>query len=108
MAAGNLAWFLVKAGKVAEALPHAERAVELSPGNPNVLDTLAAALEAAGRCPDALATAERALDFLPEGMPEEARTPWTERASRLRATCGATAPRLRPPTAGYARGVRTR
>ncbi|MFO0585135.1 MAG: hypothetical protein U0229_22895 [Anaeromyxobacter sp.] len=91
MAAGNLAWFLVKAGEVAEALPHAERAVELSPGNPSVLDTLAAALEAAGRCPDALATAERALDFLPEGMPEEARTPWTERASRLRATCGATA-----------------
>jgi len=88
MARGNLAWFLVKAGEVAEAVPLAEAAVELSPGNPNVLDTLAAALEAAGRCPDALAAAERAVEFLPEGAPEEARAPWTERASRLRTACG--------------------
>jgi tetratricopeptide (TPR) repeat protein len=87
-AAGNLAWFLVKADEVEEAMPLAERAASLSPGNPNVLDTLAAVQEAAGRCAEALATAERAIDFLPEKADEVARAPWNERAHRLRTTCG--------------------
>ena len=88
MAANNLAWNLLQRGNREEALPLAEQAARLSPGDPMILDTLARALEAAGRCPEALRAAERALDFLPEHAPEGALAPWLERADRLRATCG--------------------
>ena len=88
MAANNLAWNLLQHGNREAALPLAERAAQLSPGDPMILDTLAGALEAAGRCPEALRTAERALEFLPEHAPEGALAPWLERADRLRAACG--------------------
>ncbi len=89
MAANNLAWNLLLRGDAGRALPLAEKAAALSPGDPAILDTRAGALEALGRCGEALETAERALELLPESAPDAARDPWLERAARLRARCGA-------------------
>lgn len=48
-ALNNLAWLLLRSGK-AGALELAERAAQLAPGRPDVLDTLAHALAAGGAC----------------------------------------------------------
>jgi len=87
MAANNLAWNLLLRGQAQAALPLAERAAALSPGDPAILDTRAGVLEALGRCSEALETAERALELLPEGATDAARGPWIERAERLRGSC---------------------
>jgi hypothetical protein len=91
MASNNLAWNLLLRGDLERALPLADRAAALSPGDPAILDTRAAVLEALGRCAEALETAERALELLPAEAPGSARDPWLERAARLRARCGARA-----------------
>lgn len=52
-------------GLWSEALFRFERADQLSPGNPKVLNNLAVAYEAAGRYEDALATYRRALAIAP-------------------------------------------
>jgi tetratricopeptide (TPR) repeat protein len=87
MAANNLAWGLLRAGHADEALPYAERAVQLAPGDPMALDTYAGVLEARGACAAALGAADRALELVPEGATDEQRAPWVERVARLSKAC---------------------
>jgi Flp pilus assembly protein TadD len=66
--ANNLAWLLAtlpttSSGNPQRAVELAERAVQLSQGNPVTTGTLAAAYAAAGRFEDAIAQAERARDL---------------------------------------------
>jgi Flp pilus assembly protein TadD len=102
MAANNLAWHLLLQERVAEALPHAERALKLAPGDPMVLDTYAGVLEATGDCRGALDVADRAVELLPDGASDAQRAPWVKRVERLERRCGrasgAPAP-ARPPAA---------
>jgi tetratricopeptide (TPR) repeat protein len=64
----NLAWLCAtypdrKFRDGAQAVTLARRAVELSPGNPDYLDTLAAAYAEAQRFPEAVQTGRKALDL---------------------------------------------
>lgn len=65
MALNNLAWVLVKLGKPG-AVTYAERAFNLLPDNPDVIDTLALALAAEKRYPAALEMQRRAIDASPK------------------------------------------
>lgn len=55
-----LAWLLVKSDRAAEALPHANRAVDLAPWCASCLDTLAEVAARLGKCPEAVRLARRA------------------------------------------------
>jgi cytochrome c-type biogenesis protein CcmH/NrfG len=71
-AANNLAWILATASEPAlrnpaEAIALAERVAREKPGDPSVLDTLAAAYAAAERYEDAAATQARAVAALAPG-----------------------------------------
>ncbi len=63
-ALNNLAWVLVQQGKPG-AVESAQKAVELLPSQPALLDTLATALAAEKRLPEALATQQKAVDAAP-------------------------------------------
>lgn len=56
----ELAWALAGAGRAREALPVANRAADLAPWDPSVLDTLANVANQLGKCPVALALQRRA------------------------------------------------
>jgi len=70
-ALNNLAWVLVQAGRPAEALPLAQRAVALNAGNPSCWDTLADVYLALDRLEDAREAVVRGLSLNP---PPELRT----------------------------------
>lgn len=59
-AQNQLAWALVQAHRAREALPFANRAADLAPWSPAVLDTLANAANQLGKCPTALVLQRRA------------------------------------------------
>jgi tetratricopeptide (TPR) repeat protein len=61
----NLAAELVTRGDPVGALPHARRALELKPDDPEALNTLADVLTRTGRAADALPLLERALQLQP-------------------------------------------
>jgi putative PEP-CTERM system TPR-repeat lipoprotein len=65
MALNNLAWVLVKLGKPG-AVGYAERAFNLLPDSPDVIDTLALALAAEKRYPAALEMQKRAIEAAPK------------------------------------------
>ena len=60
----QLAWMMLKAGQVKEALPLAVRAFQLAPSNAAVLDTYAFALFKSDRCEEALAAQEQAVEIV--------------------------------------------
>ncbi len=64
-ALNNLAWLLLRQGKPG-ALPFAERANQLQPNRPPVMDTLASALLAEGRAKEALELQRKAVERAPE------------------------------------------
>lgn len=66
-ALNNLAWLLVKQGKPG-AVALAERAVQVEPANPALLDTLASAYAHERQLPKALETQRRALAMVPESV----------------------------------------
>jgi Tfp pilus assembly protein PilF len=66
-AQNGLAWWLVENGRAREALPFANRAVDLALWNPAFVDTLAVVASELGQCPQALQLAHRAAEALPPG-----------------------------------------
>ena len=84
-----LAWYLVGAGRSAEALPLATKAALLAPWDPGVLDTYAACLFALNRCADAARIEARAVEHLPEKMTPEGRRDYTSKLARYRDSCTA-------------------
>ena len=67
-----LAWMLFKNAKPKEALPFADRAVDLAPWNPAAIDTLAAVAADLGQCQQALVLQRRAVEMLePKGSSED-------------------------------------
>ena len=63
----DLAWLLVESGRAREALPLANRAVDLAPWNPAFVDTLATVARELGQCPQALQLARRAAEAVADG-----------------------------------------
>ena len=59
-----LAWMLAKGKKAKEALPFANRAVDLAPWDPAAIDTLAAVAADLGQCEQAMVLQHRALEML--------------------------------------------
>jgi len=64
-ARNNLAWLMTQR-RDGGALVHAQRAAELWPTNPQVQDTLAAALTLSGQLPDAIGAQRRAVELAPQ------------------------------------------
>ena len=62
----GLAWTYHLMGKYGDALPWAEKAVEVSPQNPNIIDTLASVYQDLGRYDDALEQFELCLKLQKE------------------------------------------
>jgi predicted Zn-dependent protease len=60
----SLAWFLVKNGRAKEALPYANRAVDLAPWASYIIDTLAEVALQLGRCTEAVQLQTRATRIL--------------------------------------------
>jgi tetratricopeptide (TPR) repeat protein len=60
-AQNRLAWLLVTSGRATEALPFANRALDLAPWEPNIVDTLAEVAVQLGKCPEALQLERRAV-----------------------------------------------
>lgn len=65
LALNNMAWVLAQQGKPG-ASKHAQRAVDLVPGNATLLDTLATAQASEGQLPQALKTQQRAVELAPD------------------------------------------
>ena len=86
----SLAWLLVTQGRPKEALPIANRAVDLMPTSPPMIDTLAAVAAAVGKCSEALVLQRRAVAMAPsEGdLAQNLRKRLGEYESR----CGTAAP----------------
>jgi len=60
-ALNNLAWLLVTSGRAQEALPFANRALDLAPWEPSYVDTLAEVALRLGKCAEALQLERRAV-----------------------------------------------
>jgi tetratricopeptide (TPR) repeat protein len=86
----NLAWLLVTQGRAKEALPIANRALDLSPGAPAIIDTLASVAAAVGKCADAVVLERRAAELAPpkSNMAQALRKKAVDYQSR----CGAAVP----------------
>ena len=65
----NLGVFLLSQNRVADALTHLRRAVELAPGLPDPHNDLGAALAQAGKLDEAIAHVRRALEISPDHAP---------------------------------------
>ncbi len=66
-AQNQLAWLLVTSGRAREALPFANRALDLAPWNPSIVDTLAEVAVQLGKCPQALQLDRRAVRMAEDG-----------------------------------------
>jgi Flp pilus assembly protein TadD len=65
----NLGSLLVARGRLRDALPHFQRAAELEPDSPMLLNNLAGGLAASGRFPEAMQYVRRALAIDPRYQP---------------------------------------
>ncbi|CAG0979544.1 hypothetical protein PHYC_01690 [Phycisphaerales bacterium] len=63
----NLAYLMAQAGKFDEALPMAQKAAELRPTSPDVLDTLGYIYMRTGKLKDAEQTLRRSLQYMTQG-----------------------------------------
>jgi len=88
-ALNSLAWYHVTHGHSADGLPLAFRSVQISPGNPFRLDTLAAALAGVGRCPEALHAEERVFEVASDGVSPQALQSLRKNEEKIRQTCAA-------------------
>lgn len=87
-AANNeLGWLLATSGRGRQALPFANRAVDLQPGRAAYVDTLALVAFRLGKCPEALVLQERALRLA--GMDSET---YSRRLEEYRSACRARDP----------------
>lgn len=93
-ARNNLAWHLLQAGRVKEALPHANAALDLAPWSPAIVDTLAVTAFELGKCKEALVLERRALDLVPKELADE-RAGLEKTLARIEARCTAPAPPAR-------------
>lgn len=89
-AQNELAWFLVTQGRAKEALPIANRALDLAPGNPAIIDTLAVVAARLGKCAEALVLERRAASMVP--AESESALNFGKRISEFEAQCGKTPP----------------
>jgi len=79
----NRAWALLKAGKAEEAVPDAEKSLELNPNSAPALDTRGSIFEALGRRDEAIADFRRALEVAPNNpIVQEATAGGLERLAR--------------------------
>jgi tetratricopeptide (TPR) repeat protein len=88
-AQNSLAWLLVEDGRPAEALPIANRALDLAPANPAIIDTLAVVAGRMGKCGEALVLERRALAMVPQSSPNVA--DFRKRIGEWESGCGASA-----------------
>jgi tetratricopeptide (TPR) repeat protein len=84
-AQGGLARVLATSGRAREALPFANRALDLAPWNPGIIDTLALVAANLGKCPQALLLERRAVALLP---PDAPRGEPLSRLAELEERCG--------------------
>jgi hypothetical protein len=61
MSLNDLAWLLATSGRAKEALPLANRALDLAPWNASFVDTLAEVASRMGKCAEALQLERRAV-----------------------------------------------
>ena len=87
-----LAWEDVVAGRPQDALPVAERALQLQPADANIVDTYAAALAGIGECSAALRWQLRAVDLVTEGTGATRLATYQKRLRQYEAGC--------PPSSG--------
>ena len=88
-AQNSLAWLLVDTGRAAEALPIANRALDLAPADPAIIDTLAVVAGRMGKCGEALVLQRRALGMVPESSAFA--ESFRKRIREWESGCGATA-----------------
>ena len=86
-----LAWEDVIAGRPQDALPVAERALQLQPADPNIVDTYAAALAGIGECSAALRWQLRAVDLIVEGTPPARVAAYQKRLNQYASGCAVSA-----------------
>jgi hypothetical protein len=63
--------------------------VQLSPGDPAYLDTLASALAGVGRCPEALRAEDRVFEVASDGMSAQALQSLRKNEEKIRQMCAA-------------------
>ena len=80
-----LAWALQSRGAAREALPFANRAVDLAPWGPAGIDTLAHVAAQLGKCREALMLQRRAIDIAPDEQREAYGKALVEIETRCRA-----------------------
>jgi Flp pilus assembly protein TadD len=86
----DLAWWLLTQGRAKEALPIANRALDLSPGEPAIIDTLASVAAGMGKCAEALVLQRRALALVaPDSNGAQA---FRKKVDQYQAQCGTAVP----------------
>lgn len=86
----GLAWLLVTQGRAKEALPIANRALDLAPGNPAIIDTLAMVAASLGKCNEALVLERRAVSMVP--AKSEMELGFRKRITQFESECGKAVP----------------
>jgi Flp pilus assembly protein TadD len=88
VAQNETAWALLSGGRAREALAFANRAADLAPWEPSVVDTLAVVAGKLGQCPQALQLHRRALALF---RAEAQRSSYEDRMRKLERECAAPA-----------------
>jgi Flp pilus assembly protein TadD len=86
-AQNDLAWLLVTSGRAREARPFADRALDLAPWEPGIVDTLAAVAMGIGQCKAAVQLERRAADLVPVSANEK--SVFGNRLAEYESKCGA-------------------
>ena len=86
----DFAWFLATRHRAKEALPIANRALDLSPASPAYMDTLAVVAADLGKCAEALVLERRAAGMVP--TESEFAAKFAKRIAEWQARCGNPAP----------------
>jgi tetratricopeptide (TPR) repeat protein len=89
VAHNELAWYLATHGRAKEALPIVNRALDLAPWEPNIIDTLATVAAELGKCPEALVLQRRAVGMLPPNDSNEQK--FRDRLAAFERRCSAPA-----------------
>jgi len=90
LAHNDFAWFLATRHRAKEALPIANRALDLSPASPAYMDTLAVVAADLGKCAEALVLERRAAGMVP--AESEFAAKFAKRIAEWQARCGNPAP----------------